>query len=326
MKILEKDKKQNGRIHIYFLGMKIFSYKKHKAFWSCPRCKELQAQLDYMKEHCDIFHLKPATGAFRQQQLDLIDRVNTFFSTVKELDLKPFLSGGSLIGAIRHKGFIPWDDDIDFYLVRKDYEKVIKWCETNGVVSYWHRKKTEYDIAEKIYDSVTKHPNEWVLHIWYNQLQLTIGTSLKDCAIIDFFPLDFYKNDYSFNDHKKYMESLQKQRDKIKYIDEEAKLMRKIALNSHSTTTESNQLYYGIDGPSIKKFHTDFIKKSTIFPLKKCAFENTYFYVPNKAELFLSNFEAPGWQNFPNDVGFSHHNYFIDKFTKKIGKTQNENK
>ena len=39
-------------------------------------------------------------------------------------DLKYYMYGGSLIGTIRHEGFIPWDDDIDVIMFREDFEKL----------------------------------------------------------------------------------------------------------------------------------------------------------------------------------------------------------
>lgn len=55
-----------------------------------------------------------------------IDLLVEFDRVCKKHNLKYFLMGGSLIGAMRHNGFIPWDDDIDVAMLREDYEKLLK--------------------------------------------------------------------------------------------------------------------------------------------------------------------------------------------------------
>lgn len=52
----------------------------------------------------------------------LLSILDYFVDVCQKNGLKYYLAGGSVLGAVRHKGFIPWDDDIDVYMPRRDYE------------------------------------------------------------------------------------------------------------------------------------------------------------------------------------------------------------
>lgn len=54
-----------------------------------------------------------------------LDLTVKFLEVCKKYNIKVFAFAGTLLGAVRHKGFIPWDDDIDFALLRPDFEKLL---------------------------------------------------------------------------------------------------------------------------------------------------------------------------------------------------------
>lgn len=101
----------------------------------------------------------------------------------KEYDLKYYLVGGSLLGAVRHKGFIPWDDDLDIGMPRKDYVKFVRVAKKNlGSDLFLQTPKTDKYYA-RIFAKVRIN----------NTVFLEKGlehTKMHHGIYIDIFPLD----------------------------------------------------------------------------------------------------------------------------------------
>ena len=66
----------------------------------------------------------------RHLQLVILSIAKDIDKLCQENDIKYYLVGGSAIGAIRHQGFIPWDDDLDIIMDATNYDKFITVCRT----------------------------------------------------------------------------------------------------------------------------------------------------------------------------------------------------
>ncbi len=118
-------------------------------------------------------------------QIELLD---AFDVICRKENLRYSLGGGTLLGAVRHQGYIPWDDDIDVMMPRPDYDKFIAICLEQdvpfGLLSF-ETNKNYVDLSAKIYRRGT------VIEDNAEYLQTT------RCGVnIDIFPIEGLANDY----------------------------------------------------------------------------------------------------------------------------------
>lgn len=121
-------------------------------------------------------------------QTKLLDMLTWFDNFCRENDLIYYAIGGTLLGAVRHNGFIPWDDDIDIGMPREDYERFQKLMGTNPSDEYCletpHSKDEKFCYPYcKLYDMRTT-------------LVENVKSKLRRGIYIDVFPIDGLGNDY----------------------------------------------------------------------------------------------------------------------------------
>ena len=86
----------------------------------------------------------PDGSRLRSDQLELLRMLQHVAEICREHDIKWWLSSGTLLGAARHKGFIPWDDDIDIGLPREDYDRFKQyWMQNPSEVFFYQDFETE---------------------------------------------------------------------------------------------------------------------------------------------------------------------------------------
>lgn len=118
-----------------------------------------------------------------------LEELNILKNTVKYLEknnLEYYLAGGTLLGAVRHKGFIPWDDDIDICMPRNDYDKLIELCKENELGEEY--ELISFEMGNLIF------PFAKIV----NKNIFIKAKSLEDINLyIDVFPIDGYPEKYS---------------------------------------------------------------------------------------------------------------------------------
>lgn len=77
-----------------------------------------------MEEDLTIYN--PEGSTLRKAQLRMVDILKEIDKICRKHNIEYYMEGGSLLGAVRHHGFIPWDDDLDISVMQKDYPRLRK--------------------------------------------------------------------------------------------------------------------------------------------------------------------------------------------------------
>lgn len=271
-----------------------------------PKSEYIQKQKnnpfeEYKKNNIDITTLPPATGQIRDVQLANLALLKELDYVCKQNNLTYWIDFGTLLGAVRHKGFIPWDDDIDVGMMREDYDKIIDAIKKSA------RNSDIY--AEQTY---------------LGKSQTIIKIKHRKCShiFIDIFPRD-YTNSVENKENRilktKHLQKIRKQLNKNKNYDSSDKVLGKIKeINSEfipNIFVENSDIQFGLEYSNTEPLWV--YSYETIFPLKEIEFEGFNFMCINKPEEYLTDIFGD-YMAYPKKFGFGHCMYL------KLTETDNE--
>lgn len=292
--------KYNNNILNFFLKIpkKIFKYNLER--------HQLESQNQLLKMLVIDGDIK-FNGTLRDIQLLYVELLRFVDNVCKKHEINYWLDGGTLLGAVRHGGFIPWDDDVDLTMLRKDYNKLLEvlpleiskhdYFKENcgltllieGQKNYFSDFKSVYDVDDK--EGYLNDDNFSFLQIAWLKPYVKIDFFPKDfleTEKISFFKKNYVSNKYKFNQKVKkgeylFFKKLNEFNDKFGFV-----------LNETPQFADSFDV---IPLAPVRIFET-----SKTFPLNKISFEGYEFNCPNDVDYYLSLIYGKNFRDLPKVI------------------------
>ncbi len=141
----------------------------------------------YVEEEKCNYHISSEMKKVWAVELDLL---NEFSECCKKHQLKWFVHAGTMLGAVRHKGFIPWDDDIDVVMPREDYEKFCKIAPDEFSHPYFFQNEDTDRFFARSFSRLRNSETTAIL-----ESEKAFCFPFNQGIFIDIFPLDSIPNE-----------------------------------------------------------------------------------------------------------------------------------
>ena len=226
----------------------------------------------------------------RKAQLRMLDMLVAFDKICRQYNIEYWLDSGTLLGAVRHGGFIPWDVDVDVCVHRKDYLKLRKIMlaelPKQFIFTDWTTDKYIFSKYGRIRDTQSLYPyplfkKQKEQGLWLDILIVEHVPSMKIKKFVDFFYGRTFRETHHYGDviysskFKKYLNRI------IAYVLHPFSCLLVFGARS--------LFFYNRDLLGFS-YSTNLLSKryiSDVYPLKELNFESYKFIAPNNADYYL---------------------------------------
>ncbi len=241
-----------------------------------------------------------ARGELREKQMRYVALLKEVISMLHEGGFSPFADGGTLLGAVRHKGFIPWDDDADIALLRDEVEPAFSYLSTRCHVLDTHGIKHVDEFHQRLNKALKEHPDECILARCWHGVKVCKGSAEQGCVELDIFAYSYWSEDMTTEEMEQYKSKLAPQFSAYRDWEAQWEVHRRELASSPYMVKKSNRILCGIDniGFSILKFR-GFVSAEDFFPMGEVEFEGIRLPAPGKPEALLAMLYGENWNKLP---------------------------
>ena len=261
----------------------------------------LQEKNDYLKDlvlaNVDILNAPKAIGNMRLAQLANFKLLLIIKKICEKHNLEYFLTFGSLLGAIRHQGYVPWDDDIDILMIREDYNKLLQVLdkEFSGTDLFYVHSEIIRIYYKKTPVQIDIFPADFYQRPMKDE---------KDRAEVGKKLIDIHNSNIQFNWEK--LKTQERTIANLTYPEIEELRRKKVGpdVSKAQATKIRPAIYNGIEKSTTKSYRS-VLDYDWVYPLKKAVFEGVEFPVPNQPDPVLRNYYHD-YMTWPPEIKSKH--------------------